>query len=40
MDDGAPRFVIKVQSTGREYDLIKSFFHREGGFHFFSARAE
>jgi hypothetical protein len=40
MDDGAPRFVIKVQGTGREYDLIKSFFHREGGFHFFSARSE
>jgi hypothetical protein len=34
MDDGATRFVIKVQSTGREYDLIKSFFHREDGFHF------
>jgi hypothetical protein len=31
MDDGVIRFVIKVQSTGREYDLIKSFFHRDGG---------
>jgi len=29
--DGAPRFLIKVQSTGREYDLIKSFFHRDDG---------
>jgi len=25
--DGATRFLIKVQSTGRSYDLIKSFFH-------------
>lgn len=31
MDDGVIRFVIKVQSTGRQYDLIKSFFHRDGG---------
>ena len=31
MGDGGPRFVIKVQSTGREYDLIKSFFHRDDG---------
>jgi hypothetical protein len=30
-DDGIARFLIKVQSTGREYDLIKSFFHRENG---------
>ena len=29
MDDGVIRFVIKVQSTGRRYDLIKSFFHRD-----------
>jgi hypothetical protein len=26
---GATRFLIKVQSTGRRYDLIKSFFHRD-----------
>jgi hypothetical protein len=31
MDDGVARFLIKVQSTGREYDLIKSFFHRDNG---------
>src|SRR6266446_6896999 len=30
-DDGVTRFVIKVQSTGRTYDLIKSFFHRDDG---------
>jgi hypothetical protein len=30
-DDGAPRFLIKVQSTGRTYDLIKSFFHCDRG---------
>ena len=30
-DDGIARFLIKVQSTGREYDLIKSFFHRDNG---------
>jgi hypothetical protein len=29
MGDGVTRFLIKVQSTGREYDLIKSFFHRD-----------
>src|SRR5258708_39782909 len=28
LDDGITRFVIEVQSTGRRYDLIKSFFHR------------
>jgi hypothetical protein len=28
--DGIARFLIKVQSTG-EYDLIKSFFHRDNG---------
>jgi hypothetical protein len=27
--DGVTRFLIKVQSTGRRYDLIKSFFHRD-----------
>jgi hypothetical protein len=27
-DDGITRFLIKIQSTGRGYDLIKSFFHR------------
>ena len=27
--DGVTRFLIKVQSTGRGYDLIKSFFHRD-----------
>jgi hypothetical protein len=31
MDDGVTRFFIKVQSTGRRYDLIKSFFHRDDG---------
>ena len=25
--DGITRFLIKVQSTGRRYDLIKRFFH-------------
>src|ERR1700720_2910575 len=30
-DDGVTRFLIKVQSTGRRYDLIKSFFHRYNG---------
>jgi hypothetical protein len=30
-DDGIARFLIKVQSTGRKYDLIKSFFHRDDG---------
>ena len=29
MDDGVTRFLIKVQSTGRGYDLIKSVFHRD-----------
>ena len=29
--DGVTRFLIKVQSTGRKYDLIKSFFHRDDG---------
>ncbi|SRR5260370_24585578 len=28
-DDGVTRFLIKVQGTGRRYDLIKSFFHRD-----------
>jgi hypothetical protein len=31
INDGVTRFVIKVQSTGKEYDLIKSFFHRDDG---------
>ena len=26
---GATRFLIKIQSTARRYDLIKSFFHRD-----------
>jgi hypothetical protein len=30
-DGGVTRFLIKVQSTGRKYDLIKSFFHRYNG---------
>ena len=30
LDDGITRFLIEVQSTGRRYDLIKSFFHRNG----------
>ena len=29
---GTTRFLIKVQSTGRRYDLIKSFFHHHDGF--------
>jgi hypothetical protein len=29
MGDGVTRSLIKVQSTGRGYDLIKSFFHRD-----------
>jgi hypothetical protein len=29
--DGVTRFLIKVQSTGKQYDLIKSFFHRDNG---------
>ena len=28
-DDGVTRFLIKVQRTGKRYDLIKSFFHRD-----------
>ena len=31
-EEGATRFLIKVQSTGKEYDLIKSFFHSDNGF--------
>ena len=30
-DDGIARFLIKVRSTGRKYDLIESFFHRNDG---------
>ena len=29
LDDGITRFLIEIQSTGRRYDLIKSFFHRD-----------
>jgi len=29
MADGLVRFLIEVQSTGKRYDLIKSFFHRD-----------
>ena len=29
LDDGITRFLIRVRSTGRRYDLIKSFFHRD-----------
>ena len=29
--DGGGRFLIEVQSTGKRYDLIKSFFHRHNG---------
>jgi len=29
MDDGRTRFLIKVHNTGRRYDLIKNFFHRD-----------
>src|SRR5258708_37171770 len=29
MADGITRFLIEVQSTGKRYDLIKSFFHRD-----------
>ena len=31
MGGGITRFLIEVQSTGRRYDLIKSFFHRDDG---------
>src|SRR6266576_4065092 len=30
-DDGITRFLIEVQRTGKRYDLIKSFFHRDYG---------
>jgi Ni,Fe-hydrogenase III large subunit len=30
-NDGIARFLIRVQNTGREYDLIKSFPHRDNG---------
>ena len=30
-DLGSTRFIIKVQSTGRSYDLIESFFHQSKG---------
>ena len=31
MGDGVTRFLIKVRSTERAYDLIKSFFHHDDG---------
>jgi hypothetical protein len=31
MGNSITRLLIKVQSTGRTYDLIKSFFHRDNG---------
>jgi hypothetical protein len=31
MGDGVTRFLIKVERTGRGYDLIKSFFYRDEG---------
>jgi len=31
IDNGVTRFLIEVQSTGRRYDLIKSFFHCDHG---------
>ena len=31
MGDGVTRFLIRVQSTVRKCDLIKSFFHRDDG---------
>ena len=31
MANSVTRFLIKVQSNGRGYDLIKSFFHRDYG---------
>ena len=31
MGDGVARFLIRVRSTGRQYDLIKSFYHRDNG---------
>jgi len=30
-DDGITHLLITVKSTGRRYDLIKSFFHRDNG---------
>ena len=31
MANRVTRFIIKIRSTGRGYDLIKSFFHRDDG---------
>jgi hypothetical protein len=31
MGDGVTRFLIKGQSNGREYDLVKSFYHPDDG---------
>lgn len=30
-EEGVTRFLIRVRSTGKEYDLIKSFFHSDNG---------
>ena len=30
-EQGMTRFLIRVRSTGKEYDLIKSFFHSDNG---------
>ena len=30
-EEGVTRFLIRVRSTGKEYDLIKSFFHSDHG---------
>jgi hypothetical protein len=30
-EEGVTRFLIKVRSTGKGYDLIKSFFHSDNG---------
>jgi hypothetical protein len=30
-EKGVTRFLIRVWSTGKEYDLIKSFFHSDNG---------
>jgi hypothetical protein len=30
-EKGVTRFLIRVRSTGKEYDLIKSFFHSDHG---------
>jgi hypothetical protein len=30
-EGGVTRFLVRVRSTGKEYDLIKSFFHSDNG---------